>query len=171
MAFIYTLSYRRLAVQIKLLLLRRGRLSERGKVARGGIVVRLALMTHRTPRASCIMLLVHGILAVHMLICFSITSEGDNAPLAPASRHGKNPVPRGVSPRVMDLTQSFVRGLLTTDNSCSHPWNFCNFSPFCSAGRRQEVNEQRQGWSKNHALGVHTEVLLKLPRSGDREDV
>lgn len=40
MAFIYTLSYRRLAVQIKLLLLRRGRLSERGKVARGGIVAR-----------------------------------------------------------------------------------------------------------------------------------
>ena len=84
-------------------------LSERGKVARGGIVVRLALMTHRTPRASCIMLLVHGILAVHMLICFSRTPAGDNAPLAPASRRGQNPVLRGVSPRARDFINcSFV---------------------------------------------------------------
>ncbi len=157
MAFIYTLSYRRLAVQIKLLLLRRGRLSERGKVARGGIVVRLALMTHRTPRASCIMLLVHGILAVHMLICFSKTPAGDNAPLAPASRHGQNPVPRGVSPRVMALFQLFVRGLLTTDNSCSHPWNFCKFSPFCTAGRWQEKYKPVLTWSGDH-VGTEAEI-------------
>jgi len=109
MAFIYTLSYRHLAVQIKLLLLRRGRLSERGKVAQGGIVARQAFMTHQTPRTSCKMLLVHGILAVHMLICFIKTPAGDNAPLAPASRRGQNPVLRGVSPRARDFINcSFV---------------------------------------------------------------
>ncbi len=33
------------------------------------------------------------------------------------------------------------------------------------------MNGRRQEWKKKHALGVHTEVLLKLPRSEDREDV
>ena len=70
--------------------------------------------------------------------------------LAQKFRHGQNPVPRGVSPRVMALYQLFVRGLLTTDDSFSHPWNFCNFSPFCTAGRRQEKYKPVLTWSGDH---------------------